>query len=209
MDARKEGARGKGAARRGERGGLAFNYLGFPREEAIHLRVYAIFGGEIAPGARECRRVFRNITTIYTRVLFHAVGRPAAGAERRREEGREKRAGGLVYIGARDESRVISRGIARFSSRLPQRIPPGRTRVSTMIAKRLAVTDSRVRGGEKKEEEMVRSIWNHAPFSVILSDLIVARRFARVGCAGSLNRDSVKLYHDDSLIPIRATEISA
>ena len=36
--------------------GLAFNYLGFPRQEAIHLRGYAIFGGgEIANGSTEHR----------------------------------------------------------------------------------------------------------------------------------------------------------
>ena len=46
----REGRRG-----REETEGLAFNYLGFPRQEAIHLRVYAIFGGEIANGSTEHR----------------------------------------------------------------------------------------------------------------------------------------------------------
>jgi len=39
-------------------GGLAFNYLGFPREEAIHLRVYAIFEGKIASGSRSTGAFF-------------------------------------------------------------------------------------------------------------------------------------------------------
>lgn len=49
--------------RGGREEGLAFNYLGFPRQEAIHLRVYAIFeggreegGGEIANGCNGARR---------------------------------------------------------------------------------------------------------------------------------------------------------
>lgn len=61
--------RGEGERIRKERGGgveggreegLAFNYLGFPRQEAIHLRVYAIFEGrgegEIADGCNGARR---------------------------------------------------------------------------------------------------------------------------------------------------------
>lgn len=43
---------GRGGEEEGRREeeGLAFNYLGFPRREAIHLRVYAIFEGR---GRRE------------------------------------------------------------------------------------------------------------------------------------------------------------
>lgn len=59
--------------RGGREEGLAFNYLGFPRQEAIHLRVYAIFEGGREEGARlptdvtgQGGKFARNITTIYT-----------------------------------------------------------------------------------------------------------------------------------------------
>lgn len=49
-----------GGVEGGREEGLAFNYLGFPRQEAIHLRVYAIFEGrgegEIADGCNGARR---------------------------------------------------------------------------------------------------------------------------------------------------------
>lgn len=72
-----------------------------------HLR------GRDCPRIPECRRVFRNITTIYTRVLFRA--RFARGGE-------ERGGRGLVYTGLRAPMNpALSRGIARF----PFKFPPG------------------------------------------------------------------------------------
>lgn len=122
VDAR-VGRDARARARRGERrrGGLAFNYLGFPREEAIHLRVYAIFGGEIAPGARECRRAFFEILRQYIPAYsFRASGRPAATGG----GGEERGAAGLfISAGAMNPalSLVVSRDFPRWFP--PRRFP--------------------------------------------------------------------------------------
>lgn len=96
MDERiRGGRRGEGMGRRVE--GLAFNYLGFPRQEAIHLRVYAIFegweggreggrAGEIANGCNGARRQVcpKYYDNIYPNVRVRVADSEASIAPDRR-----------------------------------------------------------------------------------------------------------------------------
>lgn len=98
-----EGLRGA-RARRGNASGVRRVSIQLPRISSgrgdsppriCHLR------GRDCPRIPECRRVFRNITTIYTRVLFRA-----RWGEKKKESGR---AGLFIPAATPDESRVISR----------------------------------------------------------------------------------------------------
>ena len=94
---------GQGDALRGW-GGLAFNYLGFPREEAIHLRVYAIFEGEIALGSR-CAGAFFEILRLY--IPAYSFARPTDWEKR-------SRTGEGLFTSTPPMNSALSHRIVRF-----------------------------------------------------------------------------------------------